>query len=239
MDELIFVNLAIPRGMLTSVYALLGASSVGLANPAPAGKPTPAPANVAASTPSAPSPSAETAGTVSTPVAATSSETPPSDPNDVDTGGWPWSADMHASTKAKTGAGLWRMKPGVARPENKPGFTGSADKPVSAEPATTTPSAAPVAAVAAVADEDEFAAFRAAAEVAPAAAPAARTWTDADLSKLCNQAAVAKGSPEPVKAIIAKYVPDGEVPHSRSIPTDQREAFASEVENTLGLKYEG
>jgi hypothetical protein len=75
--------------------------------------------------------------------------------------------------------------------------------------------------------------------MASTAAPTARTWADADLSKLCNQAAVAKGSPEPVKAIIAKFVPAGEPAHSRSIPMDQREAFAVEVETTLGIVYEG
>lgn len=39
---------------------------------------------------------------------------------DVDAQGWPWSADLHASTKAKTKDGLWRMKVGVARPAPKP-----------------------------------------------------------------------------------------------------------------------
>lgn len=39
---------------------------------------------------------------------------------DVDAQGWPWSADLHASTKVKTKDGLWRMKVGVARPAPKP-----------------------------------------------------------------------------------------------------------------------
>ena len=234
-DNLISVSITLPAALLPSVYALLaGTASVAIAA---AGKPTPAPANVAEVTPSAPSPSVGTAGTESTPVAAVSSEIPESDPNDVDAGGWPWSADMHASTRAKTGAGLWRMKPGVSRPDNKPGFTGTANAPAASP--TATPAEASPTATAPVADDDEFAAFRAAAEATPAAAPAARSWTDADLSKLCNQAAVSKGSPEPVKKIMAKYIPDGEVPHSRSIPTDQREAFASEIETSLGIKYEG
>lgn len=38
---------------------------------------------------------------------------------DVDAQGWPWSAELHASTKAKTKDGLWRMKMGVARPAPK------------------------------------------------------------------------------------------------------------------------
>lgn len=39
---------------------------------------------------------------------------------EVDAGGWSWSADLHASTKAKTKDGLWRMKVGVTRPAPKP-----------------------------------------------------------------------------------------------------------------------
>ena len=39
---------------------------------------------------------------------------------DIDAQGWPWSADLHASTKAKTKDGLWRMKVGVTRPAPKP-----------------------------------------------------------------------------------------------------------------------
>lgn len=39
---------------------------------------------------------------------------------DVDAQGWPWSAELHASTKAKTKDGLWRMKVGVSRPAPMP-----------------------------------------------------------------------------------------------------------------------
>lgn len=230
MPDFITVSLTLPASMLTSVYALLAGYSGTV--PASSGKPSPAPASAAAPTASAPSASVETAGTASTSAALVSSE---ASDGVLDAGGWPWSADMHASTKALTGAGLWRMKPGVARPENKPGFTGSAAAPG----ATTSPAPSVSSSPAPVADEDEFAAFRNAAGMASTAAPTARTWADADLSKLCNQAAVAKGSPEPVKAIIAKFVPAGEPAHSRSIPTDQREAFAVEVETTLGIVYEG
>ena len=45
---------------------------------------------------------------------------PAVDDGDVDAQGWPWSADLHASTKAKTKDGLWRMKVGVTRPAPKP-----------------------------------------------------------------------------------------------------------------------
>lgn len=42
-----------------------------------------------------------------------------SNDGEVDAGGWPWSADLHASTKAKTKDGFWRMKVGVPRPVAK------------------------------------------------------------------------------------------------------------------------
>lgn len=42
--------------------------------------------------------------------------------NTLDAHGWPWSAEMHASTQAKTNAGLWRMKVGVTRPAPKAGY---------------------------------------------------------------------------------------------------------------------
>lgn len=89
------------------------------------------------------------------------------------------------------------------------------------------------------AEDDEFAAFRAAAAAtAPAATPAGRSWTDADLSSLCNQAALASGAPENVKTIIAKYVGD-QVAHSRNIPADKREEFAQEMEAAFGITYAG
>lgn len=51
--------------------------------------------------------------------------TPPSGdgaPVEIDTAGWPWTAELHASSKSKTTQGLWRMKVGVARPDPKPGY---------------------------------------------------------------------------------------------------------------------
>lgn len=92
-------------------------------------------------------------------------------------------------------------------------------------------------AAAASAEDDEFAAFAAAATAGATAQ--ARSWTDADLSKLCNQAATKDGNPARVKPIIAKFTPAGAVEHSKNIPADQREAFAKEVEATIGITYEG
>lgn len=94
----------------------------------------------------------------------------------------------------------------------------------------------PIPAPAAPVVEDEFAQFAAAAG-ATAAAPVARTWTDADLALLGNQAAQKVGAPEPIKAVIAKYATPGGIGHSREIPAEQREAYARELETTFGFQY--
>ena len=116
-----------------------------------------------------------------------------SDDGTLDSAGWPWSSELHASTKGITKEGLWRMKVGVSRPDPKPGFPKADGGIGTTTNGTASPAAAPVAsAIAAPADEeDEFAAFTAAAAVqsGTVAAPVAREWTDADLGALCNQAA--------------------------------------------------
>lgn len=161
---------------------------------------------------------------------------------DLDAHGHPWSAALHASTKTQTKDGLWRMKPGVERPAPVPGYP-KAEVAVEVEPE---PVAAPVVGPdqeiwSDVAsdfvetnipdDTDEFASF--------AAEAPAREWSDADLSKLCNQAATKLGSPDEIKKLIAVYVSAGAVPHSRNIPVEDRERFAQEVEALAGITYEG
>lgn len=168
---------------------------------------------------------------------------------EIDAHGHPWSADMHASTKGKTKDGLWRMKVGVSRPDPLPGFP-VGEEAIGTSLATDTSSATSadateVESAPAATDEDEFAAFRAAADAsnaadeAAAASVPARTFSDADLGALCNQAAVKLGDPSPVKEIIAKYVPEGQVAHSRNIPEDQREEFAAEIEAKAGVQFAG
>ena len=87
-------------------------------------------------------------------------------------------------------------------------------------------------------EDDEFAAFAAAMKDEPAEVPA-RTWTDADLSKLGNQAVQKLGNADPVKAVIARFTPEDATAHSRNIPVDQREAFAQEIEKLAGITYAG
>jgi hypothetical protein len=172
---------------------------------------------------------------------------------EIDAHGHPWSEALHASTKGKTKDGLWRMKVGVSRPAPLPGFpqdpastgaTGTSGNGAGAEATGSAngPSAGPAIPAE---DEDEFAAFRAAADkagatnAAAAASVPARSWSDADLGALCNQAAVKLGDPAPVKALIGQYVPEGQVPHSRNIPADKREDFAKAVEAKAGITFAG
>lgn len=41
---------------------------------------------------------------------------------EIDAHGHPWSADLHAASKGKTSAGLWRMKVGARRPAPLEGY---------------------------------------------------------------------------------------------------------------------
>ena len=227
---------------LASVYALLGASALAGAMAAPAVAAAAAPEPAPAAAAEQPAPAAEAP--------------PAADSDAVDAGGWPWSADLHASTKGKTKDGYWRMKVGVTRPADKPGFSpsnaaaaapGSPEASQSASAGNAGSAAAP-AAEASSDDDDEFAAFReaaaktdaeAGAAAAAAAAVPARKWTDADLGALCNQAAVKLGDPSPIKEIIAQFVAEGEVAHSRNIAEDKRADFAAAVEAKAGITFAG
>lgn len=60
----------------------------------------------------APAPAAPAPKKVAEPVVTAEDGAP-----EVDAAGIAWNPDLHAATKSKTKAGLWRMKVGVARPE--------------------------------------------------------------------------------------------------------------------------
>lgn len=244
MDEN-FIMMPIPASSFRAVCALLGgAASVALSA---------APAPSAAQAPADPPPAGALDGTVI-------GENIPAEPTatiadgELDAHGHPWSADLHASTKGKTKDGLWRMKVGVSRPDPAPGFPQDGANAGSTSTENTTGSESSANTAAATGDagpatsgeeDDEFAAFRAAAaksDAEDAAAKAnvpARKWTDADLGALCNQAAVKLGDPTPVKEIIGSFIPEGTVAHSRNIPEDKREEFAKAVEAKAGIEFAG
>lgn len=218
---------------LAAVYALLGGVS---------------PAAIAASAP-APKVVADTATPIATAeTEAESDSAPAADSGEIDAAGWPWSPELHASTKGVTKDGLWRMKIGVSRPAPKPGFPkddASTGGTGTTNPGTATQAGATAASADAGEDEDEFAAFRSAADkangadAAAAASIPARNWTDADLGALCNQAAVKLGDPEPVKEVIEQFVAEGVVPKSRNIAPENRAAFAKALEAKAGIEFAG
>lgn len=238
-EEFMTIPITLFPHQLAAVYALLGgAASVAVASDT--GK---SPAPIIAEVVPVVAQSADT-------VEASPAAVEVSDDGTLDAHGWPWSDDLHASTKGVTKDGLWRMKVGVSRPDPKPGFPmSSADAVAEKSPSASTSGSAGAAgtetapAAEASSDEDDEFAMAVAAigkisDAAVAALPV-RKWTDADLGALCNQAAVKLGDPTPIKELIAKYVPDGEVAHSRNIFEDQREAFAADVEAKADITFAG
>lgn len=226
---------------LRGVYAVLASSAAcAAALAAVEGNGTKAPASA---------PTGNVAAPIAAEASASAAEASPAVGNDeasgeVDAHGHPWSEDLHASTKGKTKDGLWRLKPGASRPDPLPGFpkdapegnggtgTSSASEPEKSTDLAPTNDAGPVAD-----EDDEFAAFASSNDTP--AAPKARSWTDTDLSKLCNQAAQALGGPDKIRALIAKFVPEGETAHSRNILEEDREDFAQSVEKEAGIEFAG
>jgi len=241
LENPLFVTIAVTSiEQLTSVYALLGGAGLAAPKGEPA-KPVTSAASAGAATSTQEKPVSDGNGPSATTGASLS------DDGTVDAHGWAWSESLHASTKGMTKDGLWRMKVGVTRPDPKPGFPKTAETGSTGTANTGEASSAPASAPAGDAgqDDDEFAAFRAAAaksdaeDAAAKASVPARKWTDADLGALCNQAATKLGDPAPVKEIIAKFVPEGEVSHSRNIPDDKRAEFAAAVEAKAGIEFAG
>jgi hypothetical protein len=228
-----FVMMPVPVSKFAAVCALLAGSaataiSAGSGNPSP----PPPPSTLTSSG------TAQSAPTSDAGVAATSEATGENTgeynfPHDA--AGTVFDPARHTGSTVKSG--LWRMKAGLPRDpgegEDSPSYVAPGGTATPPPP----PAAAAQSAQAAPADEDdEFAAFATAA-AAPAAAQPARSWTDADISKLCNQAAVADGGPARVQALITKYIPEGQTNHSRNVPAAQRETFAQDVENTIKIEY--
>lgn len=158
---------------------------------------------------------------------------------ELDAHGHPWSAELHAGTKGKTKEDLWRMKPGVNRPDPLPGYPLD-DAPGKTDTGTKDAGkASDAGASAADADADEDDEFAEFASSKDDVEIPARSWTDADLSKLANQAAQAMGGPAEVKKLIGEYVAEGEIARSSNIPADKREDFAQALEKLADIEFAG
>lgn len=207
------------------------------ANPTPAHTPS-ADASQVTGQSSAPTSTQEAIEQAGTGPTATNAASPS---EELDAHGHPWSADLHASTKGKTQDGLWRMGRGKERPAPADGYPKTDVTETAPVQAAETPVQVFDADTGTFEEADEFAAFTAAArEGEPVSTEVpARTWSDADLSKLCNQAAQKMGSPAEIKKMISDFVPAGVVDHSRNIPVEDRETFAQAIEAKAGIVYEG
>lgn len=178
---------------------------------------------------------------------------------ELDAHGHPWSADLHASTKGKTKEGLWRMGKGQERPAPVEGYPkGGASPEPALDPDGNPPSNevpqplqvfdadAGTFTEATEKEADEFAAFTAAAKVDDnlnmnsEVVVQGRVWSDADLSRLANQAATRlNGNIGPLKGAISRYVPAGMTDHSRNVPVEDREMLAQEIEKLADFTFAG
>lgn len=238
------------EAQLRSVYAVLAGASLSQAvdfhTQNVSGAPMTGNAVATPATPhaAAPMPAAEQSG------AAADASPSDDDDDEIDADGHPFDPALHTGTKTK--AGLWRMKAGVSRPAPKPGFPlnqtdGAETTGTDTQHGDSAEASVPVTEpeVAAGDEDDEFAAFRDAAaksdaeEATAKASVPARKWTDADLGALCNLAATKLGNPAPIKEIIARFVPDGAVAHSRNVPEDQRDFFAKAIEAKADIEFAG
>lgn len=236
--------IATDEKQLAGVYAVLASSTAlaaalaaisGSGNaPAPAAaKPVTEKPSATEETQEADAPASAGTGEIAQTDASLSDDAPK-----VDAAGTPFDPARHTGTIVKSG--LWRMKAGLSRGEGEgedaipkgDGTGTSSDGPA--------PAASDTATAPADEEEDEFAAFVSTGKTEEATAEIpARTWTDADLSALCNQAATKLGDPAPVRDVIAPFIPEGETPHSRNIPADKREEFAVALETKAGITYAG
>lgn len=168
---------------------------------------------------------------------------------EVDAAGTPFDPERHTGTKLKSG--LWRMKKGEERlPEEEvvedvsaAALGGWGLAPSATDAGEETANDADESSEMVMIEDDEFSSFREAAtemesNEAEMEVPA-RTWTDADLGTLLNEAALKLGSPDKIIALISEYVPEGETSHSRNIPEDVREEFAQKIEELADIEFAG
>lgn len=232
-----FVNMPIPVEKFTAVCALLGGAAYAIQSPpvqeiftSVADKSAPVKGDTA---------SISEAEQIEEVLQEVIAEQPATDA-EVDANGIPFDPALHTGTKKKDGT--WRMKKGAVETPSSTSTASPASETAdtATAPAGSSPTGEPASAVASQ-DDDEFAAFAAAAAKADAveAKVPERVWTDADLGALCNQAAIKLGNPAPVKEQIAKFVPEGEVAHSRNVPADKRAEFVKAVEAAAGIEFAG
>jgi hypothetical protein len=147
----------------------------------------------------------------------------------VDTAGTPFDPELHTGTVKKDGT--WRLKKGAAakvEDEGEPEGNGPAP---SAEPTTEAMPAEPAEAT--TAGTETLTAPAAADEELP-------EITDTELQRYCGRLTQHFGSAEPVFALAAKHVPDGDMPRPTAIKDQAaRRAFIEEAQEQTGVVYHG
>ncbi len=234
MQNIVEISVVVPEDSIGSLYAYVANLHIAQKQPI-APEPTIAPEPATTSEPATVEPA---------PVdPVLEPETPAAQGVEVDASGTPFNPEIHTGTKKKDGT--WRLKKGATETPSSTS-TASPANPVAAgvtEPAGSTPTEAPASVAASQDEDDEFAAFRNAVakteseDATAAAAVPPRIYTDADLGALCNQAAVKLNDPAPIKELIARFVPEGQVAHSRNIPAEARAEFVKAVEDKAGIEF--
>jgi hypothetical protein len=151
---------------------------------------------------------------------------------ETDSAGTPFDPELHTGTLKKDGT--WRLKKGAASKaeeadEGEPEGNGAAT--LSTEQA---PSASDAEAVSKEPSPDANTGGLAAAdEELP-------EITDTELQRYCGRLVQHFGSSEPVFALAAKFVPDGDMPRPTAIKDQaQRRAFVTEAQEQTGVVYHG
>lgn len=148
-------------------------------------------------------------------------------PISVDSAGTPFDPELHTGTLKKDGT--WRLKKGAAskveEPESEEADEGEPEGNEPASPADTasdgpTASAAPEPEPEADEDQSEI--------------------TDTELQRYCGRLVQHFGKSDPVFALAAEFVPDGEMPRPTMIKDQaQRRAFIAKAQEQTGVIFHG
>lgn len=142
---------------------------------------------------------------------------------DLDDEGQSWDENIHSPNKTKNADGTWRKKKNAAMPKIQ-----------DLEPANIVETVY----IAEVTDDikignhvDSFEYFD------DITLSASKEYTDADMSKICNQAASSSADINIIKKLIAETVPEGQVSHSRNIPLEKRVDFVQKLQQICQIEF--
>ncbi len=157
-------------------------------------------------------------------IVETLSQAEPEEVAQFDTAGTPFDPELHTGTLKKDGT--WRLKKGAAsKAEEADEGEPEGNEPAPAPLTVTSPEEAPAdgASPSTVSSDEELPEI-----------------TDTELQRYCGRLVQHFGSSEPVFALAAKFVPDGEMPRPTAIKDQaQRRAFVTEAQDQTGVIFHG